>query len=63
MQSLLTEVIHTFGDSTKHFHIGGDEFGYDENSNHEFIAYANKLADFMKGNIVFLARHFFLKIN
>ena len=48
MQSLLAEVIHAFSDSTKHFHIGGDEFGYDENSNHEFITYANKLADFLR---------------
>nr|WP_275425143.1 family 20 glycosylhydrolase [Aggregatibacter kilianii] len=46
MESLFDEVIETFGDS-KHVHIGGDEFGYDEESNHEFITYANRLSDFL----------------
>ncbi|MBN6065492.1 family 20 glycosylhydrolase [Aggregatibacter actinomycetemcomitans] len=47
MESLFSEVIDAFGDSSQHIHIGGDEFGYDENSNHEFITYANGLSDFL----------------
>lgn len=47
MQSLITEVSELFGDSSRHFHIGGDEFGYSVESNHEFIRYANALSDFL----------------
>ncbi|QIM68488.1 family 20 glycosylhydrolase [Basfia succiniciproducens] len=48
MTSLIEEVVWIFGNSTKHFHIGGDEFGYSEENNHEFINYANKLSAFLK---------------
>ncbi len=47
MQSLIQEVIDIFGDSSKHFHIGGDEFGYSVESNPEFIRYANSLNAFL----------------
>lgn len=48
MKSLIGEVADAFGNSSSHFHIGGDEFGYSVDSNHEFIAYANELAAFLK---------------
>lgn len=48
IKSLITEVADAFGDSSRHFHIGGDEFGYSEESNHEFVSYANDLAAFLK---------------
>ncbi|ACX82264.1 molecular chaperone TorD [Aggregatibacter actinomycetemcomitans D11S-1] len=48
MQSLMNEVIDIFGDTSQHFHIGGDEFGYSVESNHEFITYANKLSYFLE---------------
>lgn len=47
MQTLMTEVIELFGDSSRHFHIGGDEFGYSVENNHEFIRYANTLNAFL----------------
>ncbi len=50
VKSLLGEVIGAFGDSSKHLHIGGDEFGYPIASNHEFISYANNLAAFLADN-------------
>ncbi|MDO4640320.1 MAG: family 20 glycosylhydrolase [Neisseria sp.] len=48
VKSLIGEVADAFGDGSRHFHIGGDEFGYDVESNHEFIRYANSLAGFLK---------------
>ncbi len=48
IQSLMVEVIDIFGDSSQHFHIGGDEFGYSVDSNHEFVTYANTLNDFLR---------------
>ena len=47
VKSLLTETIQAFGNSSRHVHIGGDEFGYSVESNHEFIEYANSLAKFL----------------
>lgn len=44
MQELIGEVIWIFGDSSRHFHLGGDEFAYDEENSGEFIQYINKLA-------------------
>ncbi|STZ50447.1 family 20 glycosylhydrolase [Neisseria dentiae] len=43
VKALIDETAETFNRS-KHFHIGGDEFGYSAESNHEFIDYANTLA-------------------
>ncbi|WP_373746635.1 family 20 glycosylhydrolase [Neisseria dentiae] len=43
VKALIDEVAETFNHS-KHFHIGGDEFGYSAENNHEFIDYANTLA-------------------
>ncbi|MDG2917438.1 family 20 glycosylhydrolase [Bisgaard Taxon 10/6] len=48
VKSLITEVVDIFGDSSRHFHIGGDEFGYGVDNNHEFINYANTLAKFLQ---------------
>ncbi|WP_318527728.1 family 20 glycosylhydrolase [Neisseria zalophi] len=48
MKKLITEVADAFGSQSKHFHIGGDEFGYSEENNQEFIDYANKLASFLE---------------
>ncbi|WP_416192249.1 family 20 glycosylhydrolase [Neisseria sp. CCUG12390] len=48
VQSLYTEVIGLINGGSRHFHIGGDEFGYSVQSNPEFIAYANKMAAFLK---------------
>lgn len=45
VKTLINEVADAFGKNSKHFHIGGDEFGYSSESNHEFIRYANMLAD------------------
>lgn len=47
VKSLITEVADAFSGSGKHFHIGGDEFSYSADSNHQFIAYANSLAAFL----------------
>ena len=47
LKTLLTEVSGMFGDSSQHFHIGGDEFGYSVASNHEFISYVNELSSFL----------------
>lgn len=48
IKSLIAEVADAFGGSSRYFHIGGDEFGYDEESNTEFVAYANDLTAFLK---------------
>ncbi|ABR74229.1 molecular chaperone TorD [Actinobacillus succinogenes] len=48
IKSLIAEVIEIFGDSSRHFHIGGDEFGYGTDNNHEFITYVNTLAEFLQ---------------
>ena len=47
VKSLYSEVIGIFGASSKHFHIGGDEFGYSVGNNHEFISYVNELSEFL----------------
>ena len=47
LKTLLTEVSGMFGDSSQHFHIGGDEFGYSVTNNHEFISYVNELSSFL----------------
>ncbi|WP_386697633.1 family 20 glycosylhydrolase [Lonepinella sp. MS14436] len=47
IKSLITEVCWIFGDSSHHFHIGGDEFGYDDEDSHEFITYVNNLSSFL----------------
>ncbi|WP_150540037.1 family 20 glycosylhydrolase [Actinobacillus vicugnae] len=53
IKTLIAEVIYIFGHTSKHFHIGGDEFGYSVDSNHEFINYVNTLNQFInsKGKI------------
>lgn len=43
VKALIDEAAAMFPNS-KHFHIGGDEFGYSAESNREFIDYANGLA-------------------
>lgn len=48
IQDLLDEVINVFANSSRHIHIGGDEFGYDINNNEEFIGYANTLTEFLR---------------
>ncbi|QMT41646.1 family 20 glycosylhydrolase [Neisseria shayeganii] len=48
IQSLIGEVAGRFGDSSRHFHIGGDEFGYSVANHHEFVAYANQLSGYLK---------------
>lgn len=45
VKALIDEVAGAFGKNSRHFHIGGDEFGYSAESNHEFIRYANMLND------------------
>lgn len=45
-ESLLEEAAAKFPHS-KRMHIGADEFGYSAESNHEFVAYANRLAAFL----------------
>lgn len=45
VKALIDEVAGAFGKNSRHFHIGGDEFGYSPESNHEFIRYANTLAE------------------
>lgn len=47
MKHILAEVIYIFGHSSRHIHIGGDEFGYSPESNHEFIRYVNTLNEFI----------------
>ncbi|WP_197272118.1 family 20 glycosylhydrolase [Neisseria sp. 83E34] len=47
VKSLYTEVIGLMQGNSKHFHIGGDEFGYSALNNHEFITYANTLSKFL----------------
>lgn len=44
MKEIIGEVVWIFGDSSRHFHIGGDEFGYDVENNYEFINYINELS-------------------
>ncbi|WP_206222745.1 family 20 glycosylhydrolase [Neisseria yangbaofengii] len=46
VESLMTEVMAKFPHS-KRFHIGADEFGYSVESHPEFVAYVNRLADFL----------------
>lgn len=48
VKSLYSEVIGLMQGNSKHFHIGGDEFGYSALSNHEFITYANNLSEFLE---------------
>lgn len=48
VQSIYSEVIGLMNGSSKHFHIGGDEFGYSASSNHEFITYANTMSAFLE---------------
>lgn len=48
VQSLYSEVIGLMQGGSRHFHIGGDEFGYSSRSNSEFVAYANTMAGFLK---------------
>ncbi len=43
IKTLTSEVIDIFGSASKHFHIGGDEFSY----NDDFIAYVNELNQFI----------------
>ncbi|OSI16599.1 family 20 glycosylhydrolase [Neisseria dumasiana] len=47
VKALIDEVAGAFGKNSRHFHIGGDEFGYSPESNHEFIRYANTLAEYL----------------
>ncbi|WP_373741473.1 family 20 glycosylhydrolase [Neisseria sp.] len=47
MQALIAETADKFGTVSRHFHIGGDEFGYDTESNRNFVAYANRQAEFL----------------
>ncbi len=47
IKTLIGEVIYIFGHSSRHFHIGGDEFSYAVENNHEFIRYVNTLNDFI----------------
>lgn len=47
VESLIQEVSKKFKYG-KRFHIGGDEFGYSRDSNHEFVRYANRLAGFVR---------------
>ena len=47
VESLIAEVAGKFKYSRR-FHIGGDEFGYGEDSNPEFVRYANRLAAFVQ---------------
>lgn len=46
VESLMAEVMAKFPHS-KRFHIGADEFGYSVESHPEFVAYVNRLADFL----------------
>ncbi|WP_289623084.1 family 20 glycosylhydrolase [Neisseria montereyensis] len=48
MKKLMAEVADVFGSQSKHFHMGGDEFGYSEENNQEFIDYINKLAAYLE---------------
>lgn len=50
VQQIYREVIDSFG-NVRRFHIGGDEHGasYNEQYNHEFVAYANRQAAYIKG--------------
>ncbi|MDO4640158.1 MAG: family 20 glycosylhydrolase [Neisseria sp.] len=47
VKSLYSEVIGLMDGNSKHFHIGGDEFGYSASNNHEFITYANTMSEFL----------------
>ena len=47
MESLVGEVADAFRGSSRHFHIGGDEFAYSAETNRHFIDYANRLNDFL----------------
>ncbi|HBO38600.1 MAG TPA: molecular chaperone TorD [Pasteurellaceae bacterium] len=47
IKTLISEVVDIFGNSSRHFHIGGDEFGYSVDNNYEFINYANTLTLFL----------------
>lgn len=53
IKTLIAEVIYIFDHASEHFHIGGDEFGYSVETNHEFISYVNTLNQFIneKGKI------------
>lgn len=50
VQRIYREVIDFFG-NVRRFHLGGDEHGasYNEQYNHEFVAYANRQAAYIKG--------------
>ena len=47
MESLVGEAADAFRGSSRHFHIGGDEFAYSAETNRHFIDYANRLNDFL----------------
>lgn len=46
VETLMAEVMAKFPHS-KRFHIGADEFGYSVESHPQFVAYVNRLADFL----------------
>ncbi|MDU8924708.1 family 20 glycosylhydrolase [Pasteurellaceae bacterium LIM206] len=47
VKTLIGEVIYIFGNSSRHFHAGGDEFSYDEPNDNDFIRYINELNDYI----------------
>ena len=47
VQALAQEIVTAFGDSARHLHLGGDEFGYSAANNHEYINYINQMAAFL----------------
>ena len=47
VQALAQEIATAFGDSARHLHLGGDEFGYSAANNHEYINYINQMAAFL----------------
>ena len=47
VQALAQEIATAFGDSARHFHLGGDEFGYSAANNHEYVSYINQMAAFL----------------
>ena len=48
VKSLIDEITEKFGDSSQHFHIGGDEFMRATQDNAQYIAFANELASYLK---------------
>lgn len=47
MQQLLQEVILQFQGNSRHLHLGGDEFAYEEADSQPFVTYMNRLAAFV----------------